>query len=68
MEQDLAALDLAWGGHNAHNRVRGHALAAPALADDPQRPTSLDCEVHAVYGTNDPLGQVKVGAQILEFY
>ena len=51
----------------AHDRERGHRLAAAGLADDPERLALLDREADAVDGAHDALAGEEVGAEVVDF-
>ena len=64
VEPDLPLDDLARRRlDEAHDRVRGDALAAAGLADQAQRCAALDPEVHPVDGPDDAVHHVEVRAQ-----
>ena len=59
-EEDLARDDATRLLDQAQDRQRGHALAAPRLADDPQRFARKEVEAHAV----DRLHHAVVGEEL----
>ncbi len=66
-EVDLARRDLPGRDvDQAHDRERGHALAAAGLADDGQAPAVRDLEAHAVDGLHEPVERVEPRPQVLD--
>jgi len=64
LEQDRLGLDLArWTRHQAHDRERGHALAAAGLADQADGAAATDREVDAVDRAEQAAVGVEVGAE-----
>ena len=67
LEADRAAADAPGRiGHQAHDRERGHALAAARLADDGERLARLDREADAVDGREFAVVGAEMGAQIAQ--
>jgi hypothetical protein len=58
LEHDLAAYDAArWRRDELQDRQRGYRLATAGLADQSNRFTGIDIEVHTIHGaTHAPLG------------
>ena len=59
VEQDLAGLDPAGRRDEAHDRERGHALAAARLADEAHDLAAVDVEVDAVDRADDAVARVE---------
>jgi hypothetical protein len=67
VEQDLAGLDRARRGYEAEDRHRRHALAAAALAHEPEHAAALDLERHAVHRRHAAGGRVKRRHEVPDF-
>ena len=66
VEQDLARLDLPGLADEAHDRERGHALAAARLADEAHDLAAVDVEVDPVDGPDDAVAGVERRPQALD--
>src|SRR5262245_7646240 len=66
LEQDLPADDAARRLDDLENRLHRDALAAAALADDPDDAAGLDVEADAVDRAHEPLVEEEVDAEILD--
>src|SRR5581483_4297334 len=65
-QPNLAAHDPAGALDEPQDRPRGHALAAAALADQPQRAPRMDVEAGAVDGLHGALVLEEVGPQVAD--
>src|SRR5438876_11168978 len=59
-------LDPAWRVDQPHDRERGHALAAPRLTDQAERPALLQREGDPVHRPDDAGSRVEPGPQVLD--
>ena len=66
VEEDLAGVDPAGLGDEAHDRQAGHALAAARLADEAHDLAAVDVEVDAVDRPDDAVAGVERGPQALD--
>ena len=63
---DLAAGDVPAAGEQAHDRHRGHRLAAAGLADDADRLARLDLEAQAVDGVDGAAAQPDLRLEVVD--
>ncbi len=66
VEHHAPARDDAVPGHDAEDRLRGHALAAAGLPDDAQDAPSLHVEGDPVHGPERALARDEVGLEVLD--
>jgi orotidine-5'-phosphate decarboxylase len=63
-EEHLARDDAAWRLDDLEDRLHRHALAASALADNPDHLTRRDVEGHTVHRAHETLVEEEVHAQV----
>ena len=66
IERERARAHSRLSGQQPHERQRGERFARPRFADDAQRLTALQREIHAAHRMQDAPGQRNLDAQILD--